>query len=760
MRTILLAFALLNAILMYSSNILHGNISNDKQAILFATVRLLNAGDSTYIQGCSTDSVGRYSMEVDSVGQYLLSCSRMGYETRVLPVTVEAGKESRVDVMLAESAVALDEVTVEGETFVRSKDRLLITPTKQHVKHSGTGYDLLYRLMIPGVSVDRRSGKVTAFNGEVTLYIDGIKASYREVQSLRPKDVDRIEYFDAPYGKYAGDNASINYITKKYKMGGYVAVDGTETIGYTSGSYNAVAKLNHDGTSYTLFAGTDFDNHRGEMRTKDDVISFPGGDITRHYETDDARVKNNSQYAQLNILNNNKKRTLKAALSFVRNHTPDSYMAETVGYGGAMDTTTSTYSGNNQKGLQYGANLYGNFKIRNNQFIEVGLSGNYTDNAYSYRYREGGNIATSTDEDLYVINGNVNYGITFRNKSTLTAKLMHFHRISSSTYTGNTNSWQHLWTGETLFFAQYVQRFGKKTSLYVAPGFSSQQYRLHGNEKVVNFAPRLQLAVSHQPGQNQFVQLNVAIGNSFPQISMLNAAEQQVDFLHVKRGNPQIEDSKMYVTTVAYNIFKGKINFQASGMHYYIDQSPLAYYSIENGKLIQTFGNSDAHNVNINASLTWTPIKELNFKVGGYYNLIKYTAGFAPPTLNAFIGYIDAAYYLKDFAFTAGYRSKYKNSSYFSAEEITIPANLNLSVSYSHGDFRAEVGTNNPFMRRVKYKYELATDAYRYTNYAISKTASQTAYVKLAYTIDFGKKTSRDKNNVNRTIDSAILKAN
>lgn len=241
---------------------------------------------------------------------------------------------------------------------------------------------------------------------------------------------------------------------------------------------------------------------------------------------------------------------------------------------------------------------------------------------------------------------------------------------------------------------------------------------------------------------------------------MLNAAEQQVDFLHVKRGNPQIEDSKMYVTTVAYNIFKGKINFQASGMHYYIDQLPLAYYSIGNGKLIQTFGNSDAHNVNINASLTWTPIKELNFKVGGYYNLIKYTAGFAPPALNTFVGYIDAAYYLKDFAFTVGYRSKYKNCSYFSAEEITIPANLNLSVSYSHGDFRAEVGTNNPFMRRVKYKYELATDAYRYTNYAISKTASQTAYVKLAYTIDFGKKTSRDKNNVNRTIDSAILKTN
>ena len=34
----------------------------------------------------------------------------------------------------------------------------------------------------------------------------------------------------------------------------------------------------------------------------------------------------------------------------------------------------------------------------------------------------------------------------------------------------------------------------------------------------------------------------------------------------------------------------------------------------------------------------------------------------------------------------------------------------------------------------------------------------QTVYVKLAYTFDFGKKTSRDSNDVDRGINSAILK--
>ena len=37
--------------------------------------------------------------------------------------------------------------------------------------------------------------------GAVTLYIDGRKVDYREVQSLRPRDIEKVEYFDVPTGK-------------------------------------------------------------------------------------------------------------------------------------------------------------------------------------------------------------------------------------------------------------------------------------------------------------------------------------------------------------------------------------------------------------------------------------------------------------------------------------------------------------------------------------------------------------------------------
>ena len=49
---------------------------------------------------------------------------------------------------------------------------------------------------------------------------------------------------------------------------------------------------------------------------------------------------------------------------------------------------------------------------------------------------------------------------------------------------------------------------------------------------------------------------------------------------------------------------------------------------------------------------------------------------------------------------------------------------------------------------------------YQYNQVQTSRIYQRTGYVKLAYTFDFGRKTSRDKNDVDRSINSAIMKAN
>ena len=57
----------------------------------------------------------------------------------------------------------------------------------------------------------------------------------RENNSLRPKDVLRVEYYDMPTGKYANDKAVMNYIVKTYTSGGYTQVDALQGVGYLRG---------------------------------------------------------------------------------------------------------------------------------------------------------------------------------------------------------------------------------------------------------------------------------------------------------------------------------------------------------------------------------------------------------------------------------------------------------------------------------------------------------------------------------------------
>ena len=172
--------------------------------------------------------------------------------------------------------------------------------------------------------------------GTVTLYIDGRKVDYREVQSLRPRDIEKVEYFDVPTGKYAGDVASINYITRKWKSGGYVSLDANQTIGYLQGDYNAVSKVSHGNTSYTLFAGhTMYDYNEDDNRSTESYV-LADRSFTRDEITEADKRKKNQQYAQFNVLNQTGKRTLSAKMSFVHSGMPDNGKRGDVGLFGLL----------------------------------------------------------------------------------------------------------------------------------------------------------------------------------------------------------------------------------------------------------------------------------------------------------------------------------------------------------------------------------------------------------------------------------------
>lgn len=119
---------------------------------------------------------------------------------------------------------------------------------------------------------------------------------------------------------------------------------------------------------------------------------------------------------------------------------------------------------------------------------------------------------------------------------------------------------------------------------------------------------------------------------------------------------------------------------------------------------------------------------------------------------------MQAAYYIGDFSINIRMETPVKMSGY-DRKTVKSPWRYGLSVSWSHKALRAEAGTNNPFSKHPVYKYTLDSPEYRYSGTTFTPAERASAYIKLSWSFDFGKKTSRDNLSVNRTISTGVIRA-
>lgn len=251
---------------------------------------------------------------------------------------------------------------------------------------------------------------------------------------------------------------------------------------------------------------------------------------------------------------------------------------------------------------------------------------------------------------------------------------------------------------------------------------------------------------------------SLAIGNSYPVISMLNSAEQSVDMLHVKRGNPYLDDAFLYSYSASYNLQLGR--FRVFGMFTSENaiNTSMPTFSTEGNQIVETYySEDDYHKYEFYADLSYRPIDALNLILVGRYNVYQ-IKGLQELSRDQFSVGMYVNYYWKDFSLSLYGRTKRKKMEGQCIVEHSDPM-YNASIGWHHGNWYAEVGANNFFTRNHESRTETISDVYHKTSYLYNRTDQQSAYVKLAYSFDFGKKTNRDYKNVNTEINSAILKA-
>ena len=654
----------------------------------------------------------------------------------------------------------LGEVVVKSSYLTREGDHILAIPTKEQRKHAVTGYDLLSNLMIPGVSVERSTGSVTTPNGAATLYIDGREVDFREVQSLRPKDVSRVEYFDVPTGKYAKDAYAINIIMKPLNNGGYTQLDASQNVGYLYGDYNLISKFVTGTKSYNLWAGYSLKNPKSAMDENETFI-FPDYQLNRLQHYNNADNRQTEEYVQASISNRGRKyiwmlrggMAWNASKNGVNNGMTEYWKtAAATKNGSILDINTRN------KSYRPSVYFYGLHTFSNTKSLDYVFDGYYSRNDYDRLYNDDNvSFRSLVKEDYYYIKAIANFSMAFSHRNRLTFSLYEFMRISDSEYIGTSAYNQNLHSSETILFADYSQRLGS-FFFDINPGLSFLTYRLEGMKSINHLTPRLQARATYRIDKVQQLQFMFALGNTYPRINTINNVEQQIDPIIILKGNSNMDNSILLNPRLSHTLNLNKFALQTGVSYFYQNHSIISDYYIRDGHLISTFRDDCIyHRPSADISMTYKPSGTLNMKLSGQWVEHVVRGGADHRNLSAFSGTAMINYYVRDFSFGASIASPARDLIDSQISRKTF-WRYQLSGMWNHGNWAIEANANNLFMMNNKIVDELSASYYSFKQIDQSRSYNQYANLKIVYSFDYGKKTSKTPDYKHQNSESAILK--
>lgn len=653
----------------------------------------------------------------------------------------------------------LKEVVVHASYLTREDNHISAIPTKEQRKHAVSGYDLLRNLMLPGVSVNRKSGSVTTPAGTATLYIDGREVEFREVQSLRPKDIARVEYHDIPTGKYAKDAAAINFVLKTIDNGGYTQLDAMQGLGYLNGDYNLISKYVVGSKSINLWAGYSLENPESNLE-ETESFNFTDGRLNRRNAYSDVGNRDSEEYVQASISNRGNKYTwmLRGGMAWTANKNDIGNGIVNYWLKDATENEETVHLHSKNKTMRPSLYFFGMHTFSENKRLDYVADTYYSRNDFNRQYKDNDSFYKSlVKEDYWYTQLNANYSWTLNHQNSLVFTLYEFLRVSDSDYSGTTAYNQNLRSSESILFVDYSQRLGR--FFYdINPGLSFLTYRLKGMKSINHLTPRLQARAAYMIDRKQQLQFAFALGNTYPKINTINNVEQQIDPIIILKGNPDMDNSILLSPRMSYNLNLNKIALRAGVSYLYQNHSIISDYYIREGNLISAFRDDCIyHKPSADLSLTYKPSNALNINISGQWSDQLARGAIEHRNLSAFNANAMVNYYVGDFSFGAWVSTPTRDLVDSQIRRKTY-WQYQLSAMWTHGNWAIEANANNLFLMNNRILDELNTAAYSYSQTNWNRQYNQHATLKVAYTFEYGKKTNKSPSYEHTDSESAILK--
>lgn len=739
------------------------NAENDLP-VEFAHV-VLETPDTVFVVGTTSGHNGVFRLEKVTPGDYRMIVSSLGFTPAIVSLNGLSESTDLGKVTIETASITLEEVSARASAVVSYSDRQVIFPTGQQRAVSTNGIDLLSAMMLPRLHVNPLTNEVkTSGEGEIVFCINGAKAERADIRGLSPDDIIRVEYHDNPGLRYGTADAVIDYIIRRYTVGGSVNMDLTNSPVTVFGDDQVSAKVNYKQSEFGL-------NYNARYRHPYHMWS----DIRHNFHFTDGTTR---QRVEKGIPGDMTENTHRVALNYNLMGNDTYYFTATIRHTYTEERKkrraemfmsdmpldiTEIYAGGDNTTSLPAVDLYYYRNLSHKQSLILNIVGTYIDSDSDQTYEERkeaqsiANIISEVDGKKYSLIGEGIYEKGF-DAFKLGIGMKHIQSWADNEYTGTVSAVTRMDQSDSYFYSELKGKIDKFS--YVAGvGISRSWYRQRGEEdySYYTFRPRVTLQYNFSP--SVFMRLRSRIDNVSPGLSQLSSVEQYVDTLQIRRGNPNLKPYKDYYTDFLYEhrkgLFTGSIYLQYRNRPKAIMEETLR----GNNKFILTDLNQKSwQGMGGNTTVQVGPVKNILrlSLMGGVNHYISEGHNYSHTYTNWYYRASVMAMYKKMMAtFQIQSRSdSFRGETMHGGEDIHM-----FMAMYNNGGFAIGGGVMLPFSGSYKRVNENRNMYRPYSGVSYGNDFSRMVILKFNWNFHFGRKIKGgEKKLYNEDSDSGILR--
>lgn len=549
------------------------------QPMGFVNVSLLNASDSSFINGGVSTEAGYFAVpcgERDAI----LKLTYVGYKT--VTRRIKVGHLGTVS--MHPDSYTVKGVTVKGHHKVDYVDHSVFTFTEEQIKNSQQSQELLATL--PGLRIDPMTNKVSTFSGKsIKILINGVEATDNDLKSIEADKIKNVEYYTVPPARYAGVGTLINIHTRKLDSGYAVGFDENQAISNGFNNTNVYAKYTKGNSQFSFDYSLEYRN--AANCEEENIYKMKDGDKTSTYTYNgDYHFGYANQDFNLRYLY-----SIDDSITFQTRFTPniftkfwrDDFDIKAEG----NDLWQNGYSNQNRTTYSFGPSLdlYFSRKLKNNQQIVADVVGTY------YHNKQGNENHLFDEKSTTILDDNMSQR---NNKYSVIAEIGYTKDLGKiqletgykatlaksdfkiSNVLSEYKEYEYHATNDNHY--AYMQIGGKLNKLNYRLSLGGTYVHTSNDDTHYNklyFTP--QMLLSYPVKNGQFA-LQMWSNPELPSISQLsNNNTIEIPGL-IRQGNPALKSGNDNAVSLSYNLNNPYINLNVSLAAEYETNSISNYY--------------------------------------------------------------------------------------------------------------------------------------------------------------------------------------